>query len=331
MPDKLRWGILATGSIAHQFARGLKVSNTGVLQAVGSRTYDRAGEFANAYGGQPYGSYLEVLEDPNVDAVYIATPHAMHSEWTIKAAQAGKAILCEKPFTLNSYEAKLAIAEVRQRGVFFMEAFMYRCAPQTRKLAELLANGAIGRVCSINAEFAFQAGRDWANFRATNEGGGGGLMDVGTYCVSLSRMVAGCEPEWCAYTAHIGAGGYDEWGNGSIRFENDVTASFGCGIHVSMSNDARIYGEDGWIHIESPWKTSPGGTMRLHRRGGEVEEFDLGVDNDHLYGVEADTVAKFLADKECPYQTIDDTLGQMKSLDALRDSAGLVFRGEPGQ
>lgn len=216
MADNLNWGILATGSIAHQFAKGLKVSKTGTLVATGSRTIERATEFTEEYGGKPYASYQEVLDDPEVQAVYIATPHALHSEWTIKAAQAGKAILCEKPFTLNAVEAGQALKAVQKHNVFFMEAFMYRCAPQTRKLVELLGEKAIGQVCAINSEFAFHAGHDWNNFRATNEGGGGGLMDVGSYCVSFSRLVAGCEPDRAEFTAHIGEKGYDEWGTGKI-------------------------------------------------------------------------------------------------------------------
>jgi predicted dehydrogenase len=328
MAETLKWGILATGSIAHQFAKGLRASRTGTLAAAGSRSMEKASQFTNQHGGKPYASYAEVLQDPEVDAVYIATPHAMHAEWTIKAAEAGKAILCEKPFTLNSIEAEKALAVVRDRQVFFMEAFMYRCAPQTRQLVELLANGSVGKVRSINAEFSFAAGHDWQNFRATNEGGGG-LMDVGAYCVSLARLVAGCEPERLEFTPHIGSKGYDEWGTGSMSFPNHVTAQFGCGIHLTMSNDARIYGTDGWIHIESPWKTAQGSKMILYRNGKEPETFDLGVTNDELYGIEADSVAEFIDQKECPYMTIQDTLGQMRALDALRKSADLVFAGEP--
>jgi predicted dehydrogenase len=328
MADKLRWGILATGSIAHQFAKGLRVSKTGTLHASGSRSLEKAQDFSGQYGGKAYGSYEEVLSDPDVDAVYIATPHATHGEWTKKAAQSGKGILCEKPFTLNLYEAKLALAEVRQRGVFFMEAFMYRCAPQTRQLAHLLADRAIGDVRAVNSEFSFHAGPDWDNFRATNVGGGGGLMDVGTYCVSLSRLVAGCEPEQASYSAHIGSKGYDEWGSGSLRFENDVTAAFGCGIHLNMRNDARIYGSDGWIHVESPWKTSEGARMTLYRKGADEEVFDLGVSNDQLYAIEADTVAAHWEEGEVPFQTVQDTINQMRALDTLRASAGLKFEGE---
>src|SRR5687768_8676379 len=156
MADSLNWGILATGGIARQFAGGLKVSKTGKLVAVGSRTLESATSFCEKFGGQPYGSYDEVLQDPNVQAAYIALPHHMHMEWTIRCAQAGKAILCEKPFTLDLAEAETALKVVKARGVFFMEAFMYRCAPQTRKLVELLQSGVIGRVRNMNSEFGYR-------------------------------------------------------------------------------------------------------------------------------------------------------------------------------
>lgn len=158
MADRVRWGILATGSIARAFAAGLRESESGVLAAVGSRSLEKAVAFAGEFGGSAYSSYQGVLEDPDVDAVYIATPHHLHAENTIAAAQAGKAILCEKPFTLTFAAAERAIEAVRRAGVFFMEAFMYRCHPQTRQAREWLRNGAIGRILQVDAEFGFAAG-----------------------------------------------------------------------------------------------------------------------------------------------------------------------------
>src|SRR5579883_188069 len=163
--QKLGWGILATGGISRQFAGGLRASKTGELKAVGSRTDESAAKFTAEFGGKPYGSYDAVLADPDVQAVYIGLPHHMHSEWTIKAAQAGKAILCEKPFTLNKIEAERALAEVKKQGVFFMEAFMYRCHPQTLKVLDLIKSGVIGTPQMIDAEFGFSASREWNNSR----------------------------------------------------------------------------------------------------------------------------------------------------------------------
>ena len=326
MADSLRWGILATGSIARQFAGGLRVSRRGRLVAVGSRNLETAEKFCGEYGGRAYGSYEEVLADPEVDAVYIATPHHLHMANTIAAARAGKAILCEKPFTLNLKEAELALAAVREAGVFFMEAFMYRCHPQTRRLVELLGEDAIGRILQVNAEFGFAAGRDWTNFRADGAVGGGGLMDVGTYCVSFSRLVAGAEPSAAHYVAEITERGYDASGAGVLKFPNDVVAHFGTGIHVNLRNDATIYGEKGRIHIANPWKCASGGITL--ERNGESELMPFGSTNDELYAFEADAVAEFFESGECPTMTKADTFGNVRALDMLRDSAGLSFAAE---
>ncbi|HWA84185.1 MAG TPA: Gfo/Idh/MocA family oxidoreductase, partial [Fimbriimonadaceae bacterium] len=212
MSDHLRWGILATGRIAQQFAGGVKASKTGELVAVGSRTLESAQAFTARHGGKPYDSYEAVLDDPSVDAVYIATPHHLHAEWTIKAAQAGKGILCEKPFTLDAAEAEHALAAVKKAGVFFMEAFMYRCHPQTLKAKSLVEEGAIGEIRMVASEFGFNAARDWDNFRLDGKLGGGALMDVGTYCVSFSRLIAGEEPSHVAYLPKMTERNYDETG-----------------------------------------------------------------------------------------------------------------------
>jgi predicted dehydrogenase len=328
MADRLRWGILATGGIARQFASGLPTSKTGTLQAVGSRTIESASAFTEKYGGKPCASYDEVLADPDVDAVYIATPHHLHAEWTVKAARAGKAILCEKPFTLNALEAERALAAVKEAGVFFMEAFMYRVHPQTIKVRELVRSGAIGRPLVVNAEFGFAAGRDWANFRADGAVGGGGLMDVGTYCISFAALVAGEEASEACYRAEITEKGYDAFGSGALRFPSGMTACFSTGIHANLTNDARIYGEAGSIHVPSPWKCA-GGTVVLRRNGQPDETFEFETTNDELYGIEADAVARSLESGECPHITIAETLANMRTLDKLRASAGLHFAAEP--
>jgi len=327
MAESLKWGILATGSIARQFAGGLKQSKTGTLVSVGSRSLETATEFTKKFGGKPFGSYDEVLADPEVEAVYIATPHHMHYDWTIKCAEAGKAILCEKPFTLNAFEAQRALNEVRKHKVFFMEAFMYRCHPQTLRVKELVDSGAIGKVQVIQAEFGFAAGRDWTNFRASGDLGGGGLMDVGTYCVSFARLLVGAEPTRAFYAAEITDKGYDAAGSGALAFPAGVSAHFGTGVHVNLRNDITIYGSEGRIHVPSPWKCS-GGKVSVERYGHETEHFEMGSTNDELYAIEADTVAQFLEKKECPYMTLEDTINNLRTLDMLRESAGLRFSAE---
>lgn len=326
--DRVRWGILGTGSIASKFARGLRESRTGTLTATGSRSAEKAAAFAAGHGGKPYRRYEDVLSDPAVQVVYLALPHHMHAEWTVRCAKAGKHILCEKPFALTAKQADDALREVEQAGVFFMEAFMYRCHPQTRELKQLIQAGAIGKPLLVNAEFGFSASRDWDNFRTVGELGGGGLMDVGTYCISMSRLIAGEEPTRCEYVAHLspppqeGRGGsYDEYGTGCLNFPSGMTAMMGTGIHASLRNEVMIYGDEGWIRLRSPWFCN--GPIELYGKGKHRARYIRSWPDVDLYGEEADAVAEFIEQRECPYMTWDDTRGNARALDQMRESAGL--------
>jgi predicted dehydrogenase len=329
MASRLRWGILATGNIAHQFAEGLKQSKTGELVAVGSRTLPRAEEFTAKHGGTPHGSYEELINDPNVDVVYIATPHHTHMDDTIAVAKAGKGILCEKPFTLNALEAERALAAVKEANVFFMEAFMYRCTQQTAKIREWIQSGIIGEVKLVNAEFAFQASEEWANFRNDPALGGGGLMDVGSYCVSLARLAMGEEPTDAYYISQRSEKGVDWIASGLLRFSGDRSAVFQTGVGIICRNNAAIYGDKGRITIDDPWKQGEGKKITRWEGWNTVaEEFEMGVSNAELYANEADAVAEFFENKECPHVTIEDTMQQMRTLDKLRASAGIQFEAE---
>ncbi|MGB9620027.1 MAG: Gfo/Idh/MocA family protein, partial [Armatimonadota bacterium] len=192
MSKKLQWGIISTGRISGVFAKNLVPSETGELLAVASRTQAAADKFGDEYNvPRRYGSYQDLLDDPDVEAVYISTPHPMHAEWAVKAAEAGKHILCEKPLALNYSEAMAIIEAARRNDVFLMEAFMYRCHPQTARIVELVRGGAIGEVRLIQATFSFHAARDPEGRLLNPELAGGGIMDVGCYCCSMSRLVAG--------------------------------------------------------------------------------------------------------------------------------------------
>src|ERR1700761_375516 len=190
--SQLSWGIIGAGGIAGTFAQGLAKSRTGKLVAVGSRSQEGADAFAKKFGPlRAHSSYEALLADPEVQAVYISTPHPMHAEWCIKAARAKKHILCEKPLTLNHAEAMVVAEAARENGVLLMEAFMYRCHPQMAKLVELIRSGAIGQVGVIQASFSFHAGFNPEGRLFKNELGGGGILDVGCYVTSISRLIAG--------------------------------------------------------------------------------------------------------------------------------------------
>lgn len=328
--SSLNWAILGTGSIARQFGGGLKVCQSGQLATVGSRTQESAQKFADQFGGKAYGSYQEAIDDPNVDAVYIALPHHLHSEWTIKTAQAGKMVLCEKPFTLTHAEAERTLEAVEKAGVFFMEAFMYRCHPQTIAVKKMVDEGKIGRVQMVNSEFGFAASADWDNFRTVNAYGAGALMDVGCYCLSYARLIFGQEPTHLDYSAHIGTKKYDEVGVGNLTFGGNQFSHFGTAFHLNLENKAIIYGAEGHIVVDDPWKVRPGSKVSIYsaREKTPVEVLDLSTTNDELYAHEADEVARCAGKRESERVRWADTLGQMKALDQLRKCAGLVFEGE---
>lgn len=196
----INWGIISTGRIASVFAKGLANSKTGKLVAISSRSQteadrfgiDKHGDFLKNTPVRRYGSYEALLEDKDIHAVYIATPHPQHLEWTIAAARAGKHILVEKPIGLNHAEAMIAIDAAKKHNVFLMEAFMYRCHPMIAQIIELLKAGAIGQVRAIQANFAFNASPpNYESRTLKNSLGGGGILDVGCYCTTFTRLAAG--------------------------------------------------------------------------------------------------------------------------------------------
>jgi predicted dehydrogenase len=325
---------MATGGIAHKFAKDLAQSKTGVLVSVGSRTREKADTFADQYGApNRHGSYEDLVADPDVDAIYISLPNHMHAEWTIKCAQAGKHILCEKPFTVNLKEAEETLEEVKRHPVFFMEAFMYRCHPQTARLKELLQEGVIGEVRLIQSNFCYNMGPRYENIRLSNPAAGGGIMDVGCYTASMARLVAGQEPDQVTGVAHIGAiSRVDEHATASLRFPSGAVANLACATQVSADSEVRIWGSQGSIRVPNPWFPGPTGNRIIVNAGGETREVTVEADGP-LYAVEADTVARYMTGREAPSpcMTMADTLGNMAVLDAWRKAVGLVFDLEKGQ
>jgi predicted dehydrogenase len=328
----LKWGILGTGRIANRFAQGLNSTDQATALAVGSRTLEKAREFAEKHKfPRAYGSYDELLADREVDAVYIPLPNHLHGEWTIKCAQAGKHILCEKPAMVNTAELEKVLSVVKRQDVFFMEAFMYRCHPQWQKVKEIIATGAIGEVRVMHSAFSFNMGPRYDDFRLSGALAGGGLMDVGVYCVSAFRLIAGEEPLACRALGKIGErSGVDEWAAGVLQFPSGMIGYFTTGIECSVPSSAVIYGSEGSIAVASPW-VPPDGKASLTvttGKGAETVEVHFGVD---LYAAEALAVAEHLDQREAPAMNWEDSLGQARAIDALRASMGLVWDFEKGK
>jgi predicted dehydrogenase len=331
---KLRWGILGAGKFAGTFARGIQASQTGELIAVGSRTQEKADAFGEEIGvPRRYPTYEALLADPDVDVIHISLPNHLHAEWTLKCAAAGKHILCEKPFTVNHAEAVETFEKLKAYPVFFMEAFMYRCHPQTAKLQSLIREGAIGEVRLIQANFCYNMGPNYQNIRMRNDVAGGGIMDVGCYTASMARLVAGQDPIEVKGTAHIGSTSrVDEQATASLKFPSGAVANLACATQVGADSELRVWGSAGSIRVPNPWFPNEGeNRILLHAAGKEPEEIIV-VGGTPLYGIEADTVARYIDQREAPSpcMTWDDTLGNMKTLDLWRESIGLLFDVEKG-
>jgi predicted dehydrogenase len=332
MAKELRWGILGTGSIARKFARGLQESKTGKLVAIGSRTEESAQSFAADFPARAHGSYEALLADPEVEIVYISTPHPMHAEWALRAAQAGKHILCEKPLTMSAGEAEEVIEAARAAGIFLMEAFMYRCHPQTARLVELVRSGAIGRVRLVEAAFSFRV--EWKpDGRHLNPAlGGGGILDVGCYCVSLARLIAGAmdgaayaEPIELKGVGQIGETGVDEMAIAVLKFPNGMLAQVSTGVRLRLPFTATIWGETGHIEVPTPWildREAGESIMVIHRDGQPVEEVRTRMECG-VYALEADAVAESIEAGESPAMSWGDSLGNMRALDRWRRELGL--------
>ncbi len=339
--NPLRWGILGTGRIARHFAAAIASSETGTLAAIGSRTSRQAQAFARNFPApKVHATYESLLADPDVEAVYISTPHPMHAEWAIRSARAGKHILCEKPIAMNAAEAGAIAAAARESGVFLMEAFMYRCHPQTARLAELIRSGAIGEIRVIEATFSFEGSLDVESRLYNKSLGGGGILDVGCYTTSMARLVAGaaCEMPFLDPISVSGAAtflektGVDLWAVAILKFRHGILAKLSCGIGASQPSCARIYGSRGWIEVPNPWSCGengePGG-LRLCIAGQPCESIATpGGRGLYVYEIDAAAAAIRAGQRECEFMPVADTLGNMAALDQWRASIGLVYPWE---
>ena len=339
---ELRWGILSTGRIARTFATQLGPSASGVLAGVASRTEETARAFAEDFGGvSAYGSYEALLGAADVDAVYIAPPHPLHVEWSLKAVEAGKHVLCEKPMGINHAQVMALVDAAGSRDVFLMEAFMYRVHPQTERLRELLAQEVIGEVRHIRASFGFHAPYNADSRLFRNDLAGGGLLDVGCYPVSMARMVAGAHTELGfldpdAVDAHgfLDENGVDRWAAALLKFPGGVSAQLTTSCSLELDNELEIYGSRGRIRVPSPWFCGGGREggaweIQILRPGQEAEV--VHVDEPRgLFTIEADRVAAEIEGgrRECSAMRWDDSLGNARTLDAWRRAIGLVFEAE---
>lgn len=318
MADALRWGIVGTGMIAGVFAKCLEQAKRGVKAAVASRNRDKAIAFA-AKNGIPtaYGSYAELLADPGIDAVYVATPHPCHREVVLAAAAAGKHILCEKPLGVTVAECREMIAAADAAGVVLLEAFMYRVHPQTALIRETLAQGRIGQVRVVRSAFCFGLG-DAYNVRLDASLRGGGLYDVGCYCINFSRMVAGEEPADVAAVWTLGATtGVDESLAGALRFPSGIVAHFDVCMRATGSSYAEVLGTDGSLWVPAPWHpNAENAVIELRARGKAPESLTV-TGGGRSFTLEADHLAAVVQDGVAPLIPAANAVGNAAVLEAI--------------
>ena len=330
---KVRWGILGTGKIARILATAVRASQDGELVAFGSRDPVRAAALVAEFEAVRHATYDGVVGDLEVDVVYVATHHPLHREWAVRAADAGKHVLCEKPLAVTSDDA-LAIVEAADRtGVFLLEAFAYRSHPQTERLVELLRSGTIGEVRLIDAVFGYDAGPAPTNYLLVPELAGGSIFDVGCYTTSMAHLVAASAVgETSVEAVDVTGGGtigptrVDHSAAASLVFDTGALARVACSIEADLQSDVRIYGSHGRIHVTSPWlpgRIGGGAEIVVERRGAEPETIDSSVDAD-IYTVEADAVnaAILKGERDPAVMPWEDSLANMRTLDRWRDAVG---------
>ena len=326
MQKKIKWGIMGPGRIAHKFAQSLKCSEAAEITAVGSRSMERAVEFAKQYGiNRAYANYAKLAADNDVDIIYVATPHPAHFECALLCLKAGKAVLCEKPFTLNAAETKTLVKTAKSSKLFLMEAMWMRYLPAIVKVRELLTQGEIGEIRMVIADFGNRIPWDPSGRLLNPELGGGALLDVGIYPVSFASMVLGDSPTKITGIAHLGETGVDEQFSAVLGYEAGKIAALSGAVRTSLPNEARIIGTEGYVRVPDFWRAS---SLELYQNG-KMEKFEIPFRSTG-YIHEAEEAMYCLREGliESSIMPLDESLKIMKILDTLRKQWGLKYPQE---
>lgn len=323
--DTMNWGLIGTGNIVKKFIIGLRAAQGAKLGAVASRSQEKADAFASEYGiDKGYGSIDEMLADPEIQIVYIGTPHSTHKEYALKAFAAGKAVLCEKPVTINAAELKEMIDAARSNHVFFMEAMWTRFLPAIKKVREWLSNGLIGEVKMMEANFGFVVPWNPEGRLLNINLGGGALLDAGTYPISFASMVFdGKKPEKIGSVAYFGETHVDEEFTGVISYGGQQMASVSAALRTGMISDAWIYGSSGKIQVPD---FVFGRSAELISDGKYIEHFEPEfISNGYNY--EAEEVMNCIRNGmlESSIMPLNESLQIMETLDAIRKQWGFQY------
>lgn len=367
MQNTIRWGILGTGWISARFAEDLKSVPNAKLHAIASRTLSSAQKFAEPRGiSRFYGSYSELVNDPEIDVVYVATPHIRHKEDCILCLEAGKAVLCEKPFALNARDAQSVVDVAREKQLFCMEAMWMRFLPMAKQVKEMIHKGEIGDIRFLTADFGYPTEFDPDNRFFNPALGGGALLDRGVYPLSLAFFLLG-QPSYVSGYANIGSTGVDEQSTVVLGYEKGITAALSSTLQTYASNSATIVGTKGKIFIHDPFcrpeeisitrfsdapvvvttrsSSSASGGLKenlktflkensLFRKlkslkpSGSQNLLQIAKGNGYRY--QAEEVVRCLAagQTESPLMPLDETVNILRVMDELRHSWNLRYPGE---
>jgi predicted dehydrogenase len=319
MPERLRWGLLSTANINRAVIPPLRTSQRNELTAVASRDGERARAYAQQWNiPRTFDSYEALLADPDIDVVYISLPNSLHAPWTVRAAQAGKHVLCEKPMGQTPDQVDEIAAAAHSAGVVVMEAFMYRHHWQTLKVKELVDGGAIGKVRLIRGSFSFQIASE-ENVRLNAALDGGSVWDVGCYPINYTRYLLGQEPIEVFGWQTVGVHGVDEMFAGQMRFPGDAFGQFDCGFRVPHRQHFEIVGSEGTIVVPVPFKPDAHSQIWLQRGAGEPES--VAIESPELYTGEIEDMADCVLTGKAPLISFADSRGNAATIVALLTSA----------
>jgi len=310
--EPVRWGLLSTARINEAILKGAQQSDRTEVVAVASRDQARADAYANERGlAHAYGSYEALLEADDVDVVYNSLPNGMHVDWSVRALEAGKHVLCEKPMDRRVAEVERAFDIADRAGLLLMEAFMYRHHPQTRKAAELVREGAIGELRHLVSRFSFTLANK-ADVRLLPELDGGALMDLGCYCVSMQRVLAG-EPQRVVGFQRIGGGGVDVGFTGLLEFAGDVFGEFHCAFDLPEGHGLEAVGSEGRLVVPDP--------VSCRDPHVEVNGERIDVEDVDRYYLQVENFSAAVRGDAEPLLGREDALAQARAIEALYRSA----------
>ena len=321
MPERiLHWGLLSTANINRSLIAPLRASSRNRLAAVASRDAAKGQAYAQKWQiERVFDSYEAMLASPDIDAVYISLPNKLHAEWTVKAANAGKHVLCEKPLATTLADVDTMIAAAKANNVVVTEAFMYRHHPQTLKVKEIIDSGRIGEVRLVRGSFTFTL-RDRGNVRVNAGLDGGSVWDVGCYPISYARTMIGAEPAEVQGMQVIGESGVDETFVGTMHFSNGAYAQFDSGFHAPFRMNMEIVGSEGLIVIPRAFKPTDKETIYIGTASDQLEPVEV-TGPEHLYMGEVDDLYDAIVHGRAPRVSLDDSRKNVAAILALLQSA----------